>query len=408
METDAWKDLLEGLKQLDSSQQLELLDDSAGSSLRTVATALAPTMRKLDSLPAMDIETDAMMVLFYKNFVKDSFRTCLEAELKHAMKLCEAQEVTHGQKFSALAGEKDPFLPSLEVDGLLREVLAHELNVDAHEKCIGLALVLGFDDVVIIVTAAKKMDACRKSVARAALDALQHVSSIKVSAGDPEVEEMVWNEDSAQSLVDAKGSLETLSCYLCMERPFEMPRIQREGLQEWKRLHDDGAAMLRVIDGKVRSQWLASLQRLRQNVQACFPENWRQFTVRNRDDELILEHLVNNAVGAKLFARRGALDQAFTKIMDSYDMLSATTVQGGPPEQKMPQREIECTRTMLEEAKLVVGVRAAVTVALVKVAACKTAKSRAATIREVKRLIAALEIDHFPSAVMTILDESGQ
>ena len=36
METDAWKDLLEGLKQLDSSQQLELLDDSAGSSLRTV------------------------------------------------------------------------------------------------------------------------------------------------------------------------------------------------------------------------------------------------------------------------------------------------------------------------------------------------------------------------------------
>ena len=46
--------------------------------------------------------------------------------------------------------------------------------------------------------------------------------------------------------------------------------------------------------------------------------------MRNRDDELILEHLVNNAVGAKLFARRGALDQAFTKIMDSYDMLSAT------------------------------------------------------------------------------------
>ena len=187
-----------------------------------------------------------------------------------------------------------------------------------------------------------------------------------------------------------------------------MPMLSEKALQEWKRLHDDGAAMLRVIDGKVRSQWLASLQRLRQNVQACFPENWRQFTVKSRDDELILEHLANNAVGAKLFARRGALDQAFTKIMDSYDMLSATTVQGGPPEQKMPQREIECSRTMLAEAKLVVGVRAAVTVALVKVAACKTAKSRAATIREVKRLIAALEVDDFPSAVMTILDESGQ
>ena len=150
--------------------------------------------------------------------------------------------------------------------------------------------------------------------------------------------------------------------------------------------------MLRVIKSKVESNAMSALQRLRQNVQECFLADWRAFTVATRDDEWIMEHLVNFALGGKLFARRSALDQAYTKVADLICI----------------DREKKDTKELLDEAKLMVGVRAAVTVTFVKMPLCRTNKSKAATLREVKRLIAALELEDFPAPIMNMLDDSAK
>ena len=63
---------------------------------------------------------------------------------------------------------------------------------------------------------------------------------------------------------------------------------------------------------------------------------------------------------------------------------------------------------LCEEAKLLVGARACLTVALVKLPECRTQKSKSATVRECKRLISGLKIKEFPVAITNILEDAGK
>ena len=62
---------------------------------------------------------------------------------------------------------------------------------------------------------------------------------------------------------------------------------------------------------------------------------------------------------------------------------------------------------LLEEAKTLVGVRAALSVAMRKLPRCVGARSKSATVREARRLISALQIKEFPVAVNAVLDAAA-
>lgn len=388
VEVDSWKALFQELRQVDETMQ----------NIRTVAATFAPVVYKLDFMPEACNNKGSRMKQLLKCNVKDALHVSLKAEMDTLLDLLEASEMRKGMKFKAMAAGKLKFLPGLDDQELLNEVLAHEADVASYDRAREMALVLEMDDIVIILSATQKMDVCRAKVAQAALDVIQCASPIKASAADPLVDEMEWKQDAAECLKVAKDALEEVGNYIAMERPIEYTTCLQDALSSCKTMIADGESMLRIIEEKVRSQWLAALQHLRGSVAACYPENWRQYCITMRDDAWITEHLIQNPLGAKLLARRGALDQAFVKIFGAHHMVAAT----------IPERESTLTTELLTESKMMVGVRAALTVALTKMPLCKTAKSRAATLREVKRLIAALEIESFPSAVMTILDDASK
>ena len=78
-------------------------------------------------------------------------------------------------------------------------------------------------------------------------------------------------------------------------------------------------------------------------------------------------------------------------------------------EQEMKQDKAvqDKVEEVLEEAKLMVGVRAACSVILTKLPLAKSVNSKAATIRETKRLINGLKCKAFPAAINAWMDDAA-
>ena len=62
---------------------------------------------------------------------------------------------------------------------------------------------------------------------------------------------------------------------------------------------------------------------------------------------------------------------------------------------------------LLDVSKVMVGVRAAVTVLLTKLPAAKNVRSKSATVRETKRLIKSLKCKAFPAGINAMLDDAA-
>ena len=69
-----------------------------------------------------------------------------------------------------------------------------------------------------------------------------------------------------------------------------------------------------------------------------------------------------------------------------------------------PEKEYD---ELMDEAKMIIGIRAASTVTLVRLPAEARPKSRAGLVRETKRLIKHLEVQ-LPTCVISRLEQAGQ
>ena len=132
----------------------------------------------------------------------------------------------------------------------------------------------------------------------------------------------------------------------------------------------------------------SSFARRQQNLKSKLPEDWQDIAIDNRDDERILSEIVDAPQNGLWMPLRTALQNSWGEFKKVSEKV----------ESKL-EKEVE---DLLEEVKLIIGVRAACSVALRKLPLCKGFMSKSATLRECKRLLGALEIKELPCCVPNV------
>ncbi len=154
----------------------------------------------------------------------------------------------------------------------------------------------------------------------------------------------------------------------------------------------------RVLGNEIRATWVTGVQRLADGLMNVIPKDWRRYTVEERDDKLIMQHVVNNEALNCLLARQSALQASATDF-------DAAMVRLAAPAMDPPQ--VQTITSLVEEAKVLIAIRAASTVTLVRLPAATTPKSKQGFVRECKRLVAALQIV-LPGSVLAAMESAAQ
>ena len=122
------------------------------------------------------------------------------------------------------------------------------------------------------------------------------------------------------------------------------------------------------------------------------PQDWRKYVIEIRDDAKIMSEIVDNAALCEILPKLGAVTaswSAYTTMLGYFD--------------EKPTFEVHKS---IEEARLMIAVRAATTVTLRKLPSCSISKSKAATLREAKKLIKDIEVV-VPACIMQRMDEAA-
>ena len=85
----------------------------------------------------------------------------------------------------------------------------------------------------------------------------------------------------------------------------------------------DASAILRLHTNAVKSSFVAGFHKVSTNLSSIIPAEWRTFTIVARQDDVILERIVNNSTLDSLLARRSALSNSY-KI---YGQIVSTLMQ---------------------------------------------------------------------------------
>jgi hypothetical protein len=165
----------------------------------------------------------------------------------------------------------------------------------------------------------------------------------------------------------------------------------------FRTLLEDARAWRRVLVSDVRGLWLAGVSRLLSNLEATYPADWRSFTVDQRDNKRIIDEICNNESLAKLLPCQTALKEAQT------DFESAMAKIG---DSSIPKDLYDKIANIFDNSKMMLGIRAASTVTLLRLPTATNLKSKISFVRECKRLIRALEIT-LPTAVLNAMEEAA-
>jgi hypothetical protein len=266
-------------------------------------------------------------------------------------------------------------------------------------------MVTGSTSLVSLAQADLLVDKARIAVAGLTFKTLSMPECVQAETIGDEVarrhyeigEELFAAVQSAWQTTDAAvhflGALEFLS--FREDQKIELKKIQKAG--------NDGFALARLQCTGLKSKWTAGLQVILDALVHAIPENWKEFCVDDPDCDLILEHVVENPVLDKLLDMITDLTNAENTYKDA---LEKTSRPGGPVND-MDDKLKKSVKERLDEAKLLMAIRACENVTLKKLPLCKTQKSRASTAREAKRLIGKLEGPDVPSICMKRLDEAS-
>ena len=121
------------------------------------------------------------------------------------------------------------------------------------------------------------------------------------------------------------------------------------------------------------------------------------FVWDSRDDTKILNCMVNNENLDRLLPRQNALKQSKATYENMVLQIGGCGLK---------EEEAKTIDGIIADSKLVLGVRAASTVTIVKIPQGKTQKSRQGFVRECKRLITALGVE-LPTAVLNAMEQAA-
>ena len=159
----------------------------------------------------------------------------------------------------------------------------------------------------------------------------------------------------------------------------------------------DGESWRRLLAEEWRSRWACGLQRLKDLLKGTYPTDWRSFCIDQRDEDRILNELCNNHALDKLLPTQKALQDGLATLGKANASLGTKQLTDG---------ELAAFEALVQDSKIVFGIRAASTVSLVKIPSACNAKSKQAFLRECKRLLAALQIQ-LPAVVLNKMEEAA-
>ena len=132
----------------------------------------------------------------------------------------------------------------------------------------------------------------------------------------------------------------------------------------------------------------------------CIPEDWQSYTVESKDNEKILEHIVNNDALSHIMSRCDSRENARDTMEDALPRLMLDESEAPL---KFDAKFGERMDTLHNEGKLLLAARAACTVALKKVPEPSNQKSKVGLVRETSRLIGKLEVKGVPSELARLI-----
>ena len=218
-------------------------------------------------------------------------------------------------------------------------------------------------------------------------------------AANNDIEELFINNNVLAARNAVRAEMLAASTFVDSERVAH-PVLDQQ-FATAKKLLNDAESGFRLTQEKCVSKWTCLMLRLRTNLVTSLPTDWKEFSVTNRDDERITSELLDHDHASRWIGLRASLIQGQQLMKQAYGNLTS-------PAPVMPKQIDQDNQKVTDEAKMVVGVRAALSVALVKLPDCLTARSKSATLREAKRLLASLDIKDFPVAISNILEESAK
>ena len=298
----------------------------------------------------------------------------------------------YSDRIDACPRGRAAFLPATLDDQEFRSVvMSHVPDSEAYSHMLTLATGCGDVKEVAVTHSLHKVDEARIAIAKLA-DAIAKSDGCVAIENEGDAETLQIGSALTSAFDDASKAVDRMENYL--RQKVETGELQ-EQTANFEQMTDDARSMLRLYTSQMQSKWEAGLKHVISNLEKCIPEGWRDYTLVIRDDELIKQHIVANAELVHLLPRRNAL----LKSSELFDAATAKVKFAEAP--KKPD-----TTDLLTESKLMVAVRAGVTVVFAKLPLCKNAKSRSATLRETKRLIGALEVE-IPSQITKMMDEAA-
>ena len=329
--------------------------------------------------------------------IKPQLEQRIEADLASAIQAFEKTLLQSSEAFCTPQGVgggapgEAAFLPgSLEEVSFLKPIAEKKRGVTEFEALEKLSYASGKLHARTVAVAQQYLEGLRISMASLALHLTTWPPCIKiVKANDKHIEEFFMQPSTIEKFKSLAKDLDEFEAFLGIKSDAEDDACVAAMVALGHKQLLEARAVLRNLAEKAQSFWSTGIDRLKSNVREGAPPDWKSYTIEQPDVEMIMEKIINNDATAKLASSMAALklgaknfDQAVRKLAEvlcSPGMLLPDNFKGD-------------VNQLAADGKIMVAVRATCTVTYVKLPKAETAKSKAGLVREVKRLIAALEV----------------
>ena len=300
----------------------------------------------------------------------------------------KAHQISEQAFFKAHVTSGVPFLPGPVTDQkYLHQIANHEVNGDAFAEAVKAALGGRRFDMIVELNALIKLDVARIALAKFLYD--ESFEAPCVEADTFGVQKIQIKDESLTMANAVHKALDELEQYLGMERPEADTTAAQDMINHYRRQLADAQSMWRLALSRSISRWVAAANVLKATVDTAIPQDWRTYTLGAlRSTEMIMEHIVENENLEQLLSFHAALEEAVATIDDA--MLRAKPINGqlqnpfdAKPSDGTDADEKTEKKTLraaigesLEEAKVMIGVRAAMNVVLNKSRTARRQRAR--------------------------------
>ena len=282
------------------------------------------------------------------------------------------------------------FSGSMEDMDFVKPITKHKPGADEYALVEKLCNVIGRSKqhVLAIATVRYHTDGLRVEMAAVAM----HVTSVPpllkvVKVGDNEVEELfVKDADLVDIFKHASNKIDEFEAFLSMTADNAELKDELDLARERKK---EARSMLRNFAERIKSTLLDTLDRLKTNVRKGVPEDWKSYCVEDVDGDRVIEEIVKNPFSIKLAASMNAMKKGAKSLGHIVSKLAEACHSPG---MCMPETFKKECNDLADDGKAMVAIRAVCAVTYIKLPKADNAKSKTALVREVKRLVAALDV----------------